>query len=91
MSDAESKQIERMKSILADQQTAFRNDRQRSLTERKADLAKIAKLCRDNVDAICEAINKDFSCRADEDPQCSLHLHGHPLAVFQHSPMHLSE
>ena len=67
MSDAESKQIERMKSILADQQTAFRNDRQRSLADRKADLAKIAKLCRDNVDAICEAINKDFSCRAREE------------------------
>ena len=57
MSDAESKQIERMKSILADQKSAFRADRQRSLAERKADLAKIAKLCRDNVDAICEAIN----------------------------------
>jgi len=67
MSDAESKQIERMKSILADQKSAFRADRQRSLAERKADLAKIAKLCRDNVDAICEAINKDFSCRAREE------------------------
>ena len=44
MSDAESKQIERMKSILADQKSAFRADRQRSLAERKADLAKIARL-----------------------------------------------
>lgn len=67
MSDAESKQIERMKSILGTQKSAFRADRQRSLENRKADLAKIAKLCRDNVDAICEAINQDFSCRAKQE------------------------
>ena len=67
MSDAESKQIERMKSILGTQKTAFRADRQRSLENRKADLAKIATLCRENVDAICEAINQDFTCRARQE------------------------
>ncbi|MBO6765003.1 coniferyl aldehyde dehydrogenase [Maricaulis sp.] len=67
MSEAEAKQIERMKAILEAQKTAFRGERHRPLDKRKADLERIANLCRNNPDAIAEAISKDFGNRAREE------------------------
>ncbi len=64
MSEAEAKQIERMKSILAAQKAAFRAERHRPLDKRKQDLDKIADLCRKNADAITDAISQDFGNRA---------------------------
>tara|TARA_R110000868_G_scaffold104596_1_gene288378 strand:+ start:7794 stop:9215 length:1422 start_codon:yes stop_codon:yes gene_type:complete len=67
MSEAEAKQIERMKSLLATQRDAFRHERHRPIDLRKADLARIADLCRKNSDAICEAISRDFGNRAKQE------------------------
>ena len=67
MSEAEAKQIERMKTLLADQKAAFRSDRHRPIEKRKADLDRIAELCRKNADAIAEAISRDFGNRAKQE------------------------
>ncbi len=67
MSEAEAKQIERMKSILAAQKAAFRAERHRPLDKRKADLDRLADLCRNNADAIAEAISQDFGNRAKQE------------------------
>ena len=67
MSEAEAKQIERMKAVLEAQKAAFRTERHRPLDKRKADLDRIAGLCRTNADAIAEAISKDFGNRAREE------------------------
>lgn len=67
MSEAEAKQIERMKGLLAAQQSAFRSERHRPIDKRKADLDRIADLCRKNADAIAEAISKDFGNRAKQE------------------------
>ena len=42
MSEAEAKQIERMKAVLEAQKAAFRTERHRPLDKRKADLDRIA-------------------------------------------------
>tara|TARA_R110000868_G_scaffold56830_1_gene176018 strand:- start:1643 stop:3064 length:1422 start_codon:yes stop_codon:yes gene_type:complete len=67
MSEAEAKQIERMKSLLGVQQDAFRHERHRPIDLRKADLARIADMCRKNADAINEAISRDFGNRAAQE------------------------
>ena len=67
MSEAEAKQIERMKSLLEAQKAAFRGERHRPLDKRKADLDRIADLCRNNADAIAEAISRDFGNRARQE------------------------
>ena len=67
MSEAEAKQIERMKALLEAQKAAFRAERHRPLDKRKADLDRIASLCRDHADAIAEAISRDFGNRAREE------------------------
>lgn len=67
MSEAEAKQIERMKTILEAQKTAFRGERHRPLDKRKADLDRIADLCRNNADAIADAISRDFGNRAHQE------------------------
>ncbi|WP_291844174.1 coniferyl aldehyde dehydrogenase [Maricaulis sp.] len=67
MSEAEAKQIERMKALLAAQQTAFRAERHRPIDKRKADLDRVADLCRKNADAIAEAISRDFGNRAKQE------------------------
>ena len=67
MSEAEAKQIERMKALLEAQKAAFRAERHRPLDKRKADLDRIASLCRDHADAIAGAISRDFGNRAREE------------------------
>jgi coniferyl-aldehyde dehydrogenase len=67
MSEAEAKQIERMKALLEAQKAAFQAERHRPLDKRKADLDRIASLCRDHADAIAEAISRDFGNRAREE------------------------
>ena len=67
MSEAEAKQIERMKSLLEAQKSAFRGERHRPLDKRWADLDRIAAICRNNADAIAEAISRDFGNRARQE------------------------
>lgn len=67
MSDAEAKQIERMKSVLEAQKAAFRAERHRPIDKRRADLERVAELCRKNADAIAEAISRDFGNRARQE------------------------
>ncbi|MBR9826641.1 MAG: coniferyl aldehyde dehydrogenase [Alphaproteobacteria bacterium] len=67
MSEAEAKQIERMKAILAAQKAAFRDERHRPLDKRKGDLDRLADLCRKNADAITDAISEDFGTRARQE------------------------
>lgn len=67
MSEAEAKQIERMKSLLASQKSAFRAERHRPIDKRKADLDRLADLCRKNADAIADAISQDFGNRARQE------------------------
>lgn len=64
MSEAEAKQIERMKSLLASQKSAFAKQRHRPLADRRKDLDKIAAICRDHADTLCDAMNQDFGTRA---------------------------
>lgn len=67
MSEAEAKQIERMKALLAAQKAAFRAERHRPLDKRKADLDRVANLCRTHADAIADAISRDFGNRAKQE------------------------
>ncbi|WP_203292474.1 coniferyl aldehyde dehydrogenase [Maricaulis parjimensis] len=67
MSEAEAKQIERMKQMLEAQKAAFKAERHRPIDKRKADLDRVAQLCRDNAEAIAEAISRDFGNRAREE------------------------
>ena len=67
MSEAEAKQIERMKQVLEAQKSAFKAERHRPIDKRKADLDRVANLCRDNAEAIAEAISRDFGNRAREE------------------------
>jgi coniferyl-aldehyde dehydrogenase len=67
MSEAEAKQIERMKALLTAQKAAFRAERHRPLDKRKADLDRVADLCRTHADAIAEAISRDFGNRAKQE------------------------
>lgn len=67
MSEAEARQIERMKSLLETQKTAFRGERHRPLDKRKADLDRIADICRTHADAIAAAISRDFGNRARQE------------------------
>ncbi|WP_300543029.1 coniferyl aldehyde dehydrogenase [Maricaulis sp.] len=67
MSEAEARQIERMKALLEAQKTAFRGERHRPVDKRKADLDRIAQMCRKNADAIADAISRDFGNRARQE------------------------
>jgi len=67
MSDADAKQIERMKSLLATQKSAFRADSHRDVNRRKDDLDRLISLCQKNVDAIADAICHDFGNRARQE------------------------
>lgn len=64
MSEAEAKQIERMKMLLDAQKDAFRAERHRALSKRREDLDRVADLCRKHTDAIAAAISEDFGNRA---------------------------
>lgn len=67
MSEAEAKQIERMKALLETQKQAFRGERHRPASKRREDLDRIIRLCKQNADAITDAINSDFGCRARQE------------------------
>jgi coniferyl-aldehyde dehydrogenase len=67
MSEAETKQIERMKALLTAQKEAFASERHRPLAKRRDDIDRIAKICRDNADAIADAISADFGTRARQE------------------------
>ena len=67
MSDADAQQIERMTSLLDSQKAAFREERHRDIGRRREDLDRIINLCRNNADAIAEAICKDFGNRARQE------------------------
>ncbi|MCW5725513.1 MAG: coniferyl aldehyde dehydrogenase [Maricaulaceae bacterium] len=69
MSDADTKQIERMKAILKAQQDAFAAERHRAAEERRADLKKIADLTRTHADDIAKAISEDFGVRSAAETQ----------------------
>lgn len=64
MSEAEAKQIERMKMLLDAQKDAFRGERHRPLSKRREDLDRIAMLSRKHKDEIAQAISEDFGHRA---------------------------
>jgi coniferyl-aldehyde dehydrogenase len=67
MSEAEAKQIERMKALLTAQKEAFASERHRPLAKRRDDIDRVAQLCRDNADAIADAISEDFGSRARQE------------------------
>jgi coniferyl-aldehyde dehydrogenase len=67
MSDADAKQIERLKSLLASQKASFRKERHRDIARRREDMDRVANMCRENVDAIADAISQDFGNRARQE------------------------
>jgi coniferyl-aldehyde dehydrogenase len=67
MSDADAKQVERLKSLLAAQKSAFKAERHRDLSKRREDLDRITALCQANADAIADAISEDFGNRARQE------------------------
>ena len=59
------KQIKHMNQVFEKQKAAFRKNPMPSYKERVANLKKLRAMLLDNQQAFIEAINQDFSCRAD--------------------------
>lgn len=64
MSDVEARQVERMKTLLTAQKSAFAAAPRRPIALRKEDLLKIETFTRDRADDICKAISADFGTRS---------------------------
>lgn len=67
MSDADARQIERLKQLFDSQKTAFGNERHRPLAKRAEDLDRLIDLCQRYSDKIVAAISEDFGVRAREE------------------------
>ncbi len=87
MSEAEAKQIERMKSLLSAQKAAFAEERHRSLGDRRRDLDKVAAICRDHAETLCEAMNTDFGTRSKFESQIAELVY--VLNDIKHAKKHL--
>jgi len=87
MSDIDARQIQRMKSLLTDQQAAFAQDRHRRLDERRADLDAIAALTAEHADEIADAIAEDYGARSPAETQIA--ETGFVLSAVKHARKHL--
>jgi coniferyl-aldehyde dehydrogenase len=64
MSEIETRQIERMKSVLKEQRAAFDAERHRTLEERRADLKKLEEMVKRRERDFIEAISADYGRRS---------------------------
>ncbi|PWE16380.1 coniferyl aldehyde dehydrogenase [Marinicauda salina] len=69
MSEVETRQIERMKSVLEAQKSAFAAEPRRSIEERKHDLKKIEEMVKARAADFAEAINADYGRRSAAETQ----------------------
>jgi len=60
----QKKQIQQLNRSFAEQQQAFRRNPMPSLAERRENLRRLKRLLLENQDALCAAIDRDFSCRS---------------------------
>ncbi len=89
MSDTDTKQIERLKSLLAKQKEAFSADRHRPIAERKADIGKVAEMVRDHAQDFMDAVSADYGNRSCAETQIT--EIGFTIAAAKHAQGHVAK
>lgn len=88
MSDIDTRQIERMKTLHSTQRKAFEGERHRSLEERKADLKKLEAMVKARAGDFVEAINADYGRRSGAETEIA--EIGFMLSDIKHARSHVA-